>query len=379
MVKRVDGRSKMPVGGILGTSTLRLWGLFPQERARRSLNRAGVEVVDMAVLRQMAGASLLLRGDWVYDEALIRELAARPGTVLTGDGGQPVAAHVEPGDREAAVQALEGAIAPDDLPAHLVRVDAVGLIGSYNVALRKREAPLLARVDADSVAGLERRLFDGSYKGVTDAVTKYVWPAPARLVTRWCAQAGITPNQVTLASLVMVIGAFAAFWYGHFAIGLVLAWIMTFLDTVDGKLARVTLTSTPFGNVFDHGIDLVHPPFWWWAWIVGLGAALGPDGLVLVLIVGGYVMQRIEEGLFIRLFGIEMHIWQRFDSLFRLVTARRNPNLLILTVGVLLNEADDGIVLVAAWTVICLAVHALRIVQAWAASRQGPLVSWLAR
>ncbi len=379
MVKHVDGRSKMPVGGILGTSTLRLWGLFPQERARRSLNRAGVEVVDMDVLRQVAGSCLLLRGDWVYDEALIRELAARPGTVLVGDGGQPVAAHVEPADREAAVQALEGAIAPDDLPAHLARVDAVGLIGSYNVALRKREAPLLARVDADSVAGLERRLFDGSYKGVTDAVTKYVWPAPARLVTRWCAQAGITPNQVTLASLVMVLGAFTAFWYGHFAIGLVLAWIMTFLDTVDGKLARVTLTSTPFGNVFDHGIDLVHPPFWWWAWIVGLGAALGPDGLVLVLIVGGYVVQRIEEGLFIRLFGIEMHIWQRFDSLFRLVTARRNPNLLILTVGVLLNEADDGIVLVAAWTVICLAVHALRIVQAWAASRQGPLVSWLAR
>ena len=41
---------------------------------------------------------------------------------------------------------------------------------------------------------------------------------------------------------------------------------MTFLDTVDGKLARVTLTSSPFGNVLDHSLDLIHPPFWYWAW-----------------------------------------------------------------------------------------------------------------
>ena len=59
---------------------------------------------------------------------------------------------------------------------------------------------------------------------------------------------------------------------------------MTFLDTVDGKLARVTLRSSPFGNVYDHSIDLIHPPFWWWAWIVGLPAAgftLAKPGLVL--------------------------------------------------------------------------------------------------
>ena len=38
------------------------------------------------------------------------------------------------------------------------------------------------------------------------------------------------------------------------------------LDTVDGKLARCTITSSGWGNVFDHGVDLIHPPFWWWAW-----------------------------------------------------------------------------------------------------------------
>src|SRR5690606_2169870 len=108
------------------------------------------------------------------------------------------------------------------------------------------------------------------------------------------------------------------------------------LDTVDGKLARVTLQSSKWGNVFDHGIDLIHPPFWWWAWIVGLPAAglpLAESGLVLWLIVSGYVLQRIEEGIFIASFGMDMHVWKRFDSRLRLITARRNPNLLILSVA----------------------------------------------
>ena len=76
-------------------------------------------------------------------------------------------------------------------------------------------------------------------------MTLYVWPRPARAVTRLCAHAGITPNQVTSASLVLVLVAMALFWTGHYALGLIAAWAMTFLDTVDGKLARVTLRSTP--------------------------------------------------------------------------------------------------------------------------------------
>jgi phosphatidylglycerophosphate synthase len=40
---------------------------------------------------------------------------------------------------------------------------------------------------------------------------------------------------------------------------------MSVLDSVDGKLARLTFESTPQGDVLDHGMDIVHPPFWYWA------------------------------------------------------------------------------------------------------------------
>jgi phosphatidylglycerophosphate synthase len=208
-----------------------------------------------------------------------------------------------------------------------------------------------------------------------------VWPWPARHVTRFCARVGITPNQVTMASLAFVIVAFFQFRDGHYGAGLIAAWVMTFLDTVDGKLARVTLQSSKFGDIFDHGIDLIHPPFWWWAWISGLataGFALQDHDLVLAIVLIGYVAQRIEEGLFQLLFGIAMHVWRPFDSFFRLITARRNPNLLILTVSVLFGRPDIGMQLVAAWVVICFVIHALRIVQGLVARRRGPLSSWLA-
>ena len=93
------------------------------------------------------------------------------------------------------------------------------------------------------------------------------------------------------------------------------------------------------------------------------------------MIVGGYVVQRIEEGIFIRLFGMHMHAWRRFDSFFRLITARRNPNLLLLTGATLVGRPDLGLVAVAIWTGLCLVVHLVQILQGLAAPR--PLASWL--
>ena len=167
----------------------------------------------------------------------------------------------------------------------------------------------------------------------------------------------------------------AMFWTGHYGAGLVAAWVMTFLDTVDGKLARVTLTSSRWGDVFDHSIDLIHPPFWWWAWVVGLGVAglaSDNDSLALTVIVAGYILQRVEEGIFIAWFRMDMHVWRRFDSLLRLVTARRNPNLAILTIAVLFGRPDLGIHLVAIWVAVCFVLHTLRIAQAAIARRRGP-------
>jgi phosphatidylglycerophosphate synthase len=359
-------------GEIVGHSDVHIWGLSSAERLQRQLKRAG------ATHAANAARVALLRADWVYDDAIIRSLVHAPDEVaLIGPNGQCIAVVVAATRRAEVLPLLEAG----RVPAGMRTATLAQIADQYNDTLRKREPPYLMPLTRETLPQIEARVFRGAYKGVTDLVTLYVWPAPARAVTRLCANWGITPNMVTSVSLALVIAAMWAFWNGHFWLGLLAAWPMTFLDTVDGKLARVTVQSSPFGNVFDHSIDLIHPPLWWWAWIVGLNAAGMPlenAGLVLTVIVVGYVLQRLEEGLFIVLFKMDMHVWQPFDSRLRLITARRNPNLLILTAAMLIGRPDWGIVVVAVWVAICLIVHAVRLVQAALARRHGPLRSWLA-
>ena len=241
---------------------------------------------------------------------------------------------------------------------------------------------VLSLID-EPVARIEKRTFDASYKGATDFVTKWCWPVLARWATKWAAEHGISPNTVTTVSLVFVLAAIYLFAEGQFLLGVVAAWAMTFLDTVDGKLARVTLTSSKWGNVYDHGIDLIHPPFWWAAWWYGLKGMAAPEmagalDAALWIVLAGYVLGRVLEGLFLHGFGIQTHIWRPIDSVFRQITARRNPNLAILMVGALAGRPDWGFLAVAAWTVLSLGFHAVRLAQAaWLRRRGGEITSWL--
>jgi len=351
------------VGLVIGECRTRLWGMSGEERARRTLQSVGAG-------QGGDGALVMLRADWVVDPALVGLVKAHPNSVLVSRG-VPVAAHGGPEHVEA--------IQAGQVPAGLKVIEHEGGV-IYLPNLRKRLDPALLPLTPETVRAAEKATFKGSYKGVTDLVTKYVWPLPARLATRWCAEKGVTPNMVTLTSLAMVMAAMAAFWQGWFAAGLAAAWVMTFLDTVDGKLARVTLTSTKFGNVFDHGIDLIHPPFWWWAWHVGClkaGAAYPWPETALLVTLAGYVVLRLQEGVFLWSFGLTIHVWRRFDSLFRMVVARRNPNLLLLTIAVALGQPGWGMVAVAAWTALSVLVHGVQMVQALMARRAG-VRSWLA-
>ncbi len=365
-------------GAILGRST--------SERLTRQFARAGLAgKVTPAQAQTHEGPVLLVRADAVIDEPLIGLLLKSPGLVLLSDDtGAILAIHANGKDAKALLPVLAGKKAlPTQWKAAArkpAELDAV-----FWEKLRKREVPYARLADGQNNKALEWRVFMGTYKGATDIVTKRLWPYPAFLVTRFIAPLGVTPNQVTTIGAIATIAAFFLFMNGHFAWGLFAGWLMTFLDTVDGKLARTTLTSSKWGDVFDHGIDLVHPPFWYYAWGLGLAAA-GHDWppaffwMIFAAILGGYVLQRLMEGISIKGLGMEIHIWRRIDTYFREITARRNPNLVILTVSLGFGRPDLGLIAVAIWTLACLVLHALQLGQAFAAkSKSGPLTSWMSQ
>ena len=352
-----------------GSNPARVFGLDARERACRLAAKAGLGCCDQ---RKPGQSAILANLDFAWDPAWLKAIASKPGHVLTL-AGQPVLAHFPAG----AKGSLDSV---DDLTPIASETSEL----SY-AELRKRERPFVLPLDPANPRPVEQAAYDGAYKGVTDALTLYLWRRPAFHLTRWAAQAGMSPNMVTAIGAVFCLLAFWLFWGGHYWSGVAAGFVFMVLDTVDGKLARCTGKSSKWGNVFDHGIDLIHPPFWWWAWMHGLDAYGRPfepvyATMLLWAIVGGYVAQRLVDGIFMRRNGrMHIHVWRPIDSKFRLITARRNPNMVILVAALLFGRPDVGVELMALWTILSLIFHAVRLAQATVQAELGkPITSWLA-
>ena len=259
---------------IIDDSPVQIWGLTSRQRILRVLNSAGVtDIVDDIASVPETGSVILLRGDYLFDDRVIKYMVDAQDILLQLPQARThgiVAAKVSSSLAEQARDVLEGAASASALPR--VKIETLKTLSiSFQEQLLKFEPPFVLLITAENQRDLERRLFTWSYKGVTDLVTKWAWPRPARWVVGRCVRLGLRPNHVTVAGLLLVVMAglfFARGWYGW---GLLAGWVMTFLDTVDGKLARVTVTSSRFGHYFDHIIDLVHPPIWYILWGLGLG------------------------------------------------------------------------------------------------------------
>lgn len=352
-----------------------LWNMPPSARLDRQFARLS------ALIETLGDAQVLLRADVVFDTPVLRGLlSARNRAVVDAASGTPLAVCADPSLAPAAIAWLEGR---GEKPDGIIAQSPADIAGAYNLDLRKREAAACHILTPDNVREVEWKLFMTAYKGVADFVTKYWWPRPAFHVTRLCARLGITPNQVTALSGLLVLACMWLFAGGFFWAGMACAWAMTFLDTVDGKLARVTLTSSPLGNVFDHGIDLVHPPFWYYAWGLGLAASATPlpEGWftpLMALMLVSYALGRLCEGYFLRRYGMHMFVWRRFDSAFRLVIARRNPNMVMMQLSLFAQRPDWGLYAIVGWTLTSFLIQCVVVAQAEIARTRGrPIASWL--
>ncbi|CCA91094.1 CDP-alcohol phosphatidyltransferase family protein [Novosphingobium sp. PP1Y] len=374
----VENSQVLPVVSI-GENPVKLWGLDVSERVARIARASRLTPADTVPEE----AAILSAAAFAWDPAWIRHIVTQPGMVLTL-GGVPALAHAADANQTRRIaEAMAAGVPLADAAGMTVVAFETGPT-IENKQLRKRETPFLLPLRKDTVRQLERASYFGAYKGVTDLLTKYLWPEWALVLTRICARLHITPNMVTFVGAVFCVVATVLFAQGHYWSGMAAGLVFMVLDTVDGKLARCTITSSYWGNIFDHGMDLVHPPFWWWFWATGLASwGLAYDTAtfwwVQGAIQGGYVVQRLIEGVFMRQNGMmHIHVWRRFDSRFRLITARRNPNMVILFVAMLFARPDIGLIAVAWWTALSCLVHAIRLVQAWnVRSRGGTITSWL--
>jgi phosphatidylglycerophosphate synthase len=345
---------------IVGECDQQLFGMKPAERLGRQCGKLGDRQL-------IAHASAVLSDD------TIAWLADHSGTVVTSVKGRPLAVVVGPAEVDTARKAIVG-----EGGMEMTSADTIGPV--YVRKLRRTLEPLALSLGEQPRGVVERKLFASVYKGVTDVVTKYAWPEPALWLTRGAAALGLSPNAVTIVGLVLTLLAGWLFYVGDLATGMVAAWLMTLLDTVDGKLARVTMTSSEFGNLLDHGNDMIHPPLWWLC--LAHGIAVFEPGNRWVwpacwTILATYLLGRFLEKGFKAKFGFNPFTWERFDSHFRMIISRRNIILLIMTVGLILQRPVEAFVICAVWSVISVLIQGARYLQAIGRSRREPIRAWL--
>jgi len=276
---------------------------------------------------------------------------------------------------------MVGATWNDGADALVARRDAVRLepdeVPGYITMLRRDLPPYLFAVPDDAARRRgERFLFWSNYKGSTDFMTRYVYPPFVWLLVHPLARMRVHPHWVTGVDILATFAAIPFFMEGRWVIGLLLAFLMSVLDSVDGKLARLTFTSSKLGEILDHGLDIVHPPLWYLAWGWALGAyeaASGPFQASLWMF-GFYVADRVVTGIFKARHGKSIHGFTPFDERMRTFISRRNVNLpfftLALVLDALLSEAGWPIATacfyaIVAWQVFCTLFHAQRLVKFW--------------
>ena len=197
------------------------------------------------------------------------------------------------------------------------------------------------------------------YDGI---VSRHLNRRLSRPIARLLSRTPTTPNQVSVLSLAIAGGAFAAFVFGHPVVGGLLAQLCSVVDGVDGDLARLTGSSSRFGGFLDAVIDryadaliLLGLSVWaaadggaTLAWVAGFAALAGSFAVT-------YTRARIEEE--------QRTLFDRgIGSL-----ASRDVRLLIVMIGSVLGLGVPTLVVLA---VLTNAVVVVRLIQARAALRE---------
>ncbi|MFJ2402436.1 DUF5941 domain-containing protein [Streptomyces xanthochromogenes] len=221
--------------------------------------------------------------------------ASVPGALTVQAEARPALTRVLSGGTSApAAQVRTTSVLTDDIAA---AIEADGL-AVYHPEL----GSLVATVPADEVAAVaasravaavddEAVRLRNAVKSRDGFFTTHCISPYSRYLARWCARRGLTPNQVTTASLLTALiaaGCAATGTRGGYVAAGVLLILSFVLDCTDGQLARYSLQYSTMGAWLDATFDRAKE----YAYYAGLalGAARGGDD-VWALALGAMVLQ----------------------------------------------------------------------------------------
>jgi hypothetical protein len=137
---------------------------------------------------------------------------------------------------------------------------SVGIRGRRDLFYRRVTTQEEINEAGAEMAGMneDRARLDNAVKGADGFFTTYFVSTYSRFIARWAARRGLTPNQVTLISIVLGVAAAACFATGDrpwMVLGGVLIYFAFVFDCVDGQVARYARKFGVLGAWLDATFD----------------------------------------------------------------------------------------------------------------------------
>ncbi|MFI2411143.1 DUF5941 domain-containing protein [Streptomyces sp. NPDC018947] len=221
-------------------------------------------------------------GRQALTRAMARENSGGGGTA--GCGAQ-ARATTSVGDVDSLADRIATALDADGADVHRPELGSLVATVPADPQARNEARQAVASVDDEAVR------LKSAVKARDGFVTTFLVSPYSRYIARWCARRGLTPNQVTTASLITALiaaGCAATGTRGGFVAAGVLLIASFVLDCTDGQLARYSLQYSTLGAWLDATFDRAKE----YAYYAGLalGAARGGDD-VWALALGAMVLQ----------------------------------------------------------------------------------------
>lgn len=341
----------------------------PSYRVRKRVtyqNAAGADAWQMLrdARAHLGERFIVISGDLLIDQRLIEWLTAQTTEVALSarEGERPeMAAALRAQSLEAPTfeTALINVVAADSLPTYWESMH-----GDVPMHLRR----INTAGDAEQAWDV---LLDYIQRRTLELPARYFDPLFENIIVRRLAGTAITANQVTLVTTLLGFAVAALYFTGWLRLGVLLAIFVEVLDGVDGKLARITRTTSKAGE-YEHILDFFYENSWWLA----LGWFLSTHGsrfawtaalLMLAFDLADNIVYSIADVKWSR----SVDNATPFLSRFRLIAGRRNIYSWILLPGIFLGASAFAFYFAVAWACVTASVHV-----AWAIMEA---LSWSAR
>ncbi|MDJ0955871.1 MAG: CDP-alcohol phosphatidyltransferase family protein [Arenicellales bacterium] len=306
---------------------------------------------------------VVVQANLVFDERLMDKLVEHGAPArMTASSGQALGlARLNTEGVELLRVDQDLSIQLESLP-HLSDL-SIDSIAEYVPGMRRSFSPYWQVLDQEpDLNKAASKVMDSVQKGVLDFPARYLHPIPENFLTKLAAKTAITPNQITILSAVLAF--IGTYWFSTQAYlpALLIAIVAGILDGVDGKLARVKLLSSPFGDRLDHTLDVTFEFSWYVAIGWGLYQSTGNWSLFIYgfVLIGIMLTARALSGVYLLQTGHQIHDHTAFDRLVRLFAGRRNIFVFVLLLGYLSGNFLASFYVVIFWAVLTVVIYALR-------------------